>query len=50
MDEEPLETDITPSSDGIYATCGICFAIVAHDIGHEAWHASRGEVVQDAHD
>jgi hypothetical protein len=35
------------AADGIYATCGICFAIVAHESGHTAWHLSRGEVVSD---
>ncbi len=43
------ETD-APLSDGIYSTCPVCFAIVADQAGHAAWHVSRGEVVPDAHD
>lgn len=46
------ETDPTAEAavDGIYSTCEICFGIVAHRAGHEAWHRSRGEVVDGAHD
>lgn len=39
-----------PEPDGIYSTCPQCFAIVAYEVGHKAWHESRGEVVPDAHD
>jgi hypothetical protein len=37
-------------TDGIYATCEICFAIVADPQAHTAWHESRGEVSNDAND
>lgn len=33
------------TADGIYSTCPLCFAIVAHAAGHTAWHESRGEQV-----
>lgn len=46
MDES---LDVSPLvADGIYTTCGLCFAIVAHQQGHDAWHLSRGEAVNDA--
>lgn len=50
MDEQVVsdEPDNASPGDGIYATCGLCFAIVAAKTAHEAWHESRGETVNDA--
>lgn len=36
------------TTDGIYTTCPICFAIAASGAGHDAWHRSRGEGMTDA--
>lgn len=47
MDEQ--EPTTAEAVGGIYTTCSICFAIVAHQAGHEAWHMSRGEAVSDAY-
>lgn len=45
MDEPDITAVVT---DGIYTTCDICFAIVAHNEGHIAWHLSRNEGTTDA--
>lgn len=42
------DEQISVSTDGIYATCGFCFAIVANKSAHDAWHESRGEGATDA--
>lgn len=44
----PQETPTAETTDGIYSTCPLCFAIVASGSGHEAWHSSRGEAMTDA--
>lgn len=44
------EEEAPPATDGIYTTCELCFAIVAHEAGHEAWHRSRGEAGSDANE
>lgn len=45
MDDEQA---VEATKDGIYATCGVCFAVVAHEVGHMAWHESRGEEATSA--
>lgn len=53
MDESTSEDSLAEpkgdaTTDGIYTTCPICFAIAASGTGHEAWHRSRGEGMTDA--
>lgn len=45
------ETESTDDVDnGIYGICPSCWALTPNLDGHKAWHESRGEVVNGAHD